>query len=262
MICEWQTFLWWWWWWWLGLLWKIEAHPSFPQFIQPRLALCLIRLGRSEENMTIDHFATWPDAAGYFASHKNKVLKKVSAQPPDCKFQLLNGIVKALPVGDVGLRLQPSCFVVLVTNWEHQCSYHNAKITSIFDLEKFIQSQEICVYLAGLDPLLESPYCSYSLVQLAWSSSLTGRMLSCLVCLFAYQQWIVPRSWGCTLHRAHLVWLCSPCRPQPPQTRTWPSHSLVLLLVYYSSLPIQLNLKGILKFWDGTKRKSVSPTYQ
>ena len=199
---------------------------------------------------------------GFFASHKNKVLKKVSAQPPDCKFQLLNGIVKALPVGDVGLRLQPSCFVVLVTNWEHQCSYHNAKITSIFDLEKFIQSQEICVYLAGLDPLLESPYCSYSLVQLAWSSSLTGRMLSCLVCLFAYQQWIVPRSWGCTLHRAHLVWLCSPCRPQPPQTRTWPSHSLVLLLVYYSSLPIQLNLKGILKFWDGIKRKSVSPTYQ
>ena len=59
MICEWQTFLWWWWWWWLGLLWKIEAHPSFPQFIQPRLALCLICLGRSEENMTIDYFATW-----------------------------------------------------------------------------------------------------------------------------------------------------------------------------------------------------------
>ena len=44
------------------------------------------------------------------------ILKKVSAQPPDCKFQLLNGIVKALPVGDVGLRLQPSCFVVLATN--------------------------------------------------------------------------------------------------------------------------------------------------
>ena len=59
MICEWQTFLWWWWWWWLGLLWKIEAHPSFPQFIQPRLALCLICLGRSEENMTIDYFETW-----------------------------------------------------------------------------------------------------------------------------------------------------------------------------------------------------------
>ena len=79
MICEWQTFLWWWWWWWLGLLWKIEAHPSFPQFIQPRLALCLIRLGRSEENMTIDHFATWPNAAGYFASHKNNSEKGVSA---------------------------------------------------------------------------------------------------------------------------------------------------------------------------------------
>ena len=102
-------------------------------------------------------------------------------------------------------------------------------------------------YLTGLDPLLESPDCSYSLVQFAWSKlgltsekwDVAGTILRLpasvdlvvftlgylpveFVCLFVdYQQWSEPRSWDCSRRRAHSVLSCSPCPPQLLQTHTW-----------------------------------------